>query len=137
VTPACIERDNTGGGDPSSSTPCTTSPTTPPVVVIPPVVEEPQPEENNHGCKANIVHAYPNPFKDKLKLEWIAPKSEKVRLEIYDSRGHRIAMVYEGNVIAGNRYSFDWSAMGMKDHVYYYRYTSSKSVDHGKLVRKK
>ncbi len=138
VTGGCIERDNTGGGDPSSSEPCTTTPTTPPVVVIPPVVEEPEPEEeNNHGCKVTVVHAYPNPFKDKVRFEWKAAKNEKVRLEIFDGRGHRVYLVFEGNVTAGTRYSFDWAAMGLKDCVYYYRYTSSKGVEHGKLMRKR
>ena len=138
VTGGCIERDNTGGGDPSSSEPCTTTPTTPPVVVVPPVVVEPEPEEeNNHGCKVTVVHAYPNPFKDKVKFEWKAAKNEKVRLEIFDGRGHRVHLVFEGNVTAGTRYSFDWAAMGLRDCVYYYRYTSSKGVEHGKLMRKR
>lgn len=138
VTGGCIERDNTGGGDPSSTNPCTVPPTTPPVVVVPPVVEEPEPEEDNHhGCRVNIIHVYPNPFREKLKFEWSAPKNEKVRLEIFDGCGHRVAVVFEGNVVAGRRYSFDWSAMGLKDYVYYYRYTTPKNVEHGKLIRKR
>lgn len=137
VTNGCVERDNTGGGDPTSNDPCTTPPTTPPVVVEPPQTEDPGEEEPSHGCKVKIVHAYPNPFHDKLKLEWTAPANDKVRLEIFDVHGTRLGVVYEGAVTAGRRYSFEWSATGLKDYVYYYRYTSSKNVDYGKLLRKK
>ncbi|WP_276372061.1 T9SS type A sorting domain-containing protein [Chryseolinea sp. H1M3-3] len=131
VSGGCIVRDNTGGGDPSSSEPCVV--TQPPPVD--PLPEEPQ-EEPEHSCKPKI-HVYPNPFKDKVKFEYKASANDKVRLEIYDARGKRIAVVYEGHVSAGKTYSFDWSAIGCgKDKFYYYRLTTSKSVDHGKLVRK-
>jgi hypothetical protein len=135
ISNGCIQRDNTGGGDPSSGEPCTTPPTTPPVV------EQPQPEEpaeeEQHGCKVKIVNAYPNPFRDYVKFEWKASKNDHVKLEIYDSRGKRISVVYDGPVNAGKQYSFNWNTEGSgKDRYYYYRLTSSKSVDHGKLVRK-
>jgi hypothetical protein len=133
----CVERDNTGGGDPTSGDPCANQPTPPPVVVEEPKPEEPAEEENTHGCKAKVVHTYPNPFKEKVNFEWTAAKDDHARLEIFDARGKRIALVYEGQVKKGKSYSFDWSAIGCgKDRFYYYRYTTSKSVDHGKLVRK-
>lgn len=134
VTGGCVVRDNTGGGDPTSNDPCTTPPTIPPVVVDPPQPGDPE-EENGHGCKVNIVHAYPNPFKDKVNFEWTAPANDRVRLEIFDVHGNRVSVVYEGPVTKGTRYSFDWSAMGHRDCAYYFRYTSSKTTSHGKLLR--
>ncbi|MDH5249666.1 MAG: SprB repeat-containing protein [Cyclobacteriaceae bacterium] len=132
----CVERDNTGGGDPTSNDPCTTQPTTPPVVVEEPKQPEvPTEEETSHWSKVNIVHAYPNPFKDKLRLEWTAPANDKVCLEIIDGHGNRQCVVYEGEVKAGNRYSFDCSEVGLKDRLYYFRYASSKHVGYGKLLR--
>ena len=136
VTSSCIERDNTGGGDPSSSEPCT--PTTPPVVEVPepPKDPEPEPEQPSHGCKPKVVHAYPNPFKDRVKFEWTATGNDHVKLEIYDNHGNRIHVVYNGQVKSGKRYSFEWSENCLKDRLYYYRFTTSKGVDHGKLYRK-
>jgi len=100
----CVERDNTGGGDPTSSDPCTAGPTTPPVTPVPPG-NPPAPEEEEEpshgGCKPKVVDIYPNPFKDKVHFEWTASKNEHVRLEVYDSRGHRVSVVYEGPVKAG------------------------------------
>lgn len=132
ATGGCVERDNTGGGDPTSSNPCTTPP-----VVVEPEPEEPTEEEPTHGCKSRIVHVYPNPFREKVKLEWTAGKNDQVRLEIFDTHGNRLSVVYEGQVKAGTRYSFDWSAACHKGDTFYYRYTSSKSKDSGKLLRKK
>ncbi|HTF19648.1 MAG TPA: T9SS type A sorting domain-containing protein [Chryseolinea sp.] len=136
VTGGCVVRDNTGGGDPSSGEPCTTTPTTPPVDPTP--EPEPPTEEPERGCKGGvIITAYPNPFHDRVKLEWTASANERVKLEIYDMRGNRVKVLYEGNVSKGQRYSFEWSASNCGDPFYYYRLTSSKNVTHGKLVRKR
>jgi hypothetical protein len=137
VTNACVERDNTGGGDPSSSEPCTPgTPTTPPVVDVPEPPKDPEIEEPSHGCKPKVVHAYPNPFRDKVKFEWTATGNDHVKLEIFDNHGNRLDVVYQGSVKAGKQYSFDWTSYCLKDRLYYYRFTTSKGVDHGKLFRK-
>ena len=49
------------------------------------------------------------------------------------------AVVFDGTVKAGQKYGADWNANANgcgKDKYYYYRYTSSKGVDTGRLVRK-
>ncbi len=134
-------RDNTGGGDPSSSEPCTTTPTTPtvpPVVVVPTPEPETPTEEPEKGCKGGVaISAYPNPFHDRVKLEWTATATERVRLEIYDMRGNRMGVLYDGNVTKGQHYSCEWTASNCKDPFYYYRHTSSKNVTHGKLLCKR
>jgi len=144
VTGGCVVRDNTGGGDPSSSEPCTTTPTTPTIPTTPPVVVEPTPEpeipteQPERDCKTGVaISAYPNPFRDRVKLEWTAAATERIRLEIYDMRGNRVGVLYEGNVTKGQQYSCEWAASNCKDPFYYYRHTSSKKVTHGKLVCKR
>lgn len=139
VTGGCEVRDNNGGGDPGSNEPCVGTPATPPVVVVPePEPETPAPGDDRHGCKPGVaISAYPNPFHDRVKLEWTASANERVKLEIYDMRGNRVCVLHDGIVSAGQRYSFDWSTTGCRDSYYYFRYTSSKTVSHGKLVRKR
>jgi hypothetical protein len=134
VSSGCVVRDNTGGGDPSSSEPCTTSPTVPPVVVTP--EPQPEPEKPTHGCGLKIVSAYPNPFKDKVKFEWEAAANDNVKLEIFDGHGNKVKTIYQGAVTKGQRYSHEWSVNSGGDRYYYFRYTSSKGVDHGKLVKR-
>lgn len=130
---ACVVRDNNGGGDPSSNE-CTT-PTTPPVVEQP----EPEPpvEEEPEVCCKSKLTLYPNPFKDKVKFGYTAGSDDHIKLEIFDGRGKRLKLVYQGHVKACKDYSFDWHAEGCgKDRYYYYRLTTSKGVENGKLVRK-
>ena len=136
ATNACAERDNTGGGDPSSSEPCTGTPTTPPVVVEPEPEPEPPVEDPKHSCKGVDVVAYPNPFCDRVKLEWTASRNEKCRLEIFDKRGNRVDVLFDGTVSKGQRCSFEWEASKCRESMYYYRCTTSSGVTHGKLMRK-
>lgn len=136
VTGGCIERDNTGGGDPTSTDPCTIQPTTNVAALIEPTqTEEPIEEVIKQTEEVNVINAYPNPFKDNLKLEWTAPDDDNVSLEIFDIQGSRLSVVYEGEVTAGTRYSFDWSSTGLQGKVYYLKYTSSKKVGYNKLLR--
>jgi hypothetical protein len=44
------------------------------------------------------LQSYPNPFSDKLTIEFTVAKNSKVRLEIFDVAGQRIATVFEGDV---------------------------------------
>jgi len=125
---SCEQKDNTGGGDPSSSDPCGSTPTTP---VPPPTT--PVPDEPKTCFKLDV---YPNPFKDHLKFEWTAPADDYAKLQILDKSGNVLTTLYEGKVSKGQHYSFDWTATGLKDNFYYYKYTSSKTKDAGKLYRK-
>lgn len=135
VSSGCIIRDSNGGGDPSTGDPCADTTTvagnivTPiePAPVTSPIVEEevvPQ------------ISAYPNPFDTNLMFEWTADKDEVVRLEIVDQLGRTLTEVYKGTVRKGESYKFDWTARGLKDKMYFYKFTSSTKSSYGKLFRK-
>ena len=79
---------------------------------------------------------YPNPFCDRVNFEWTAPADDNVRLEILDCMGNRIAMIFQGAVTKGKRYSFEWVASNVHNDLLYYRLTTSNKVDYGKLARK-
>jgi hypothetical protein len=126
VASSCTVRDNTGGGDPSSSEPCVTPPPPPPPPPPDPPAEEPI------DCKLNV---YPNPFRDKVNFAWTAAKDDFVKLEIVDKCGNRVAMVFQGNVVRGQQYKYEWIAPRTCEQFYYFKLTSSKGVESGKLVR--
>ena len=133
VANSCTVKDNTGGGDPSSSEPCVI--TTVPLIQVAmeePAVESARVAEEEIVFKLNV---YPNPFTDKLNFEWIAPANDNVRIEIFDKFGNRITVLYEGSVTKGEHYTFDWTAYGLTERVYYYRFTSSTVSEYGKLLR--
>ncbi len=131
VANSCTVKDNTGGGDPSSSEPCVTT-TIAQVVVAEPTVETARVAEEEVIFKLDV---YPNPFSDKLNFEWTATANDNVRIEIFDQLGNRITVLYEGTVTKGQQYTFDWTAYGLTERVYYYRFTSSTVSEYGKLVR--
>ncbi|HEY5748093.1 MAG TPA: hypothetical protein VIU12_18610 [Chryseolinea sp.] len=127
----CIQKDNTGGGDPSSSDPCTTTVTT---VQQQAATEVPVASATKIAFELNV---YPNPFKDKLNFEWTAPYDDYVQVEILDKSGRRLTTVFEGKVTKGQHYNFEWSAAGLTDHFYFYKYSSSRNKDYGQLTRKR
>jgi hypothetical protein len=130
---SCTVKDNTGGGDPSSSEPCVI--TTAPLVQV--AMEE-STVESARVAEEEILFkldVYPNPFTDKLNFEWTAPANDNVRIEIFDKFGNRITVLYEGTVTKGQHYTFDWTAYGLTERVYYYRFTSSTVSEYGKLMR--
>ena len=130
---ACIQKDNTGGGDPSSSDPCSAT-TTVATVQQQAATEVPVASATKIPFELNV---YPNPFRDKLNFEWKAPYDDNVKVEILDKSGRSLTTVYEGKVTKGQHYNFEWSAAGLTDHFYFYKYTSSRNKDYGQLVRKR
>jgi len=133
----CVEKDNTGGGDPSSSDPCVNTPSTAAATETTPAEEPGEEVIANAPVEPFKIDVYPNPFKETLNFKWTANHNDHVKIEILDRFGNRVALLYEGSVVAGEIYHFDWTASGCKDHnIYFYRYTSSTDVDYGKLLRK-
>lgn len=142
VTGGCVQRDNTGGGDPSSGEPCvpaapTPTPTTPPVTTpTTPPAEQPREDDSRYCGRTMMVTAYPNPFRDKVKLEWTAKSTDRAKLEIYDSRGRLLEVLFEGRTEAGRKYAFEWAPDAGREFLYYFKLSTSKGVEHGKLVKR-
>jgi hypothetical protein len=136
IANSCTVKDNTGGGDPSSSEPCvnTTLAAAQPAIQAPvdASVESARVAEEEIAFKLDV---YPNPFTDKLNFEWTATANDYVRIEILDMLGNRITTLYEGTVTKGQHYNFDWTASGLSERIYFYKFTSSANSVNGKLLR--
>jgi len=50
--------------------------------------------------------------------------------------GRMLTLVYTGQVRKGETYSFDWTEVGLKERMYFYKYSSSTKSVRGKLFRK-
>ena len=141
VSNSCAVRDNNGGGDPTSGDPCSPSDsTTTAAVVINTTQEESatieaQASESSDDADSKIS-AFPNPFINDIKFEWTADQDDIIRLEIYDQMGRLLTQVYTGNVRKGETYTFDWTGVGLKERMYFYKYSSSTKSVRGKLFRK-
>ncbi len=57
------------------------------------------PSDKTDGKPA--LKAYPNPFSTTINFQFTAPVKGKATLETYDLLGHKLAVVFDGNVDAG------------------------------------
>ena len=68
--------------------------------------------------RANLLQAYPNPFNPATTLEFVAEKSGRALLQIYDTAGKHVSTLFEGSVVAGDRRSFAFCAGTLASGMY-------------------
>jgi len=56
----------------------------------------------------SLLKAYPNPFMEKLNIEFFLEKDTKMKLEIFNIEGKRLALLFEGNVKAFELQKFEY-----------------------------
>ncbi len=57
---------------------------------------------------SETVRAYPNPFNDKLNIEFTLRKDSKVNLEIFNMAGQKLAEVFSGDLKANEKQKFEY-----------------------------
>ncbi len=83
--------------------------------------------------KFNLYQNYPNPFNPVTKIKFDLPKSESVKLIIYDALGREISTIINEKLNAGI-YSVDWDATNYPSGVYFYQLTSGSYIETKKMV---
>ena len=78
---------------------------------------------NNYALHQN----YPNPFNPSTVIRYDLPKASKVKLEVFNILGQRIAVLIDGIKPAGNKQVI-WDANNISSGVYIYRIVA-KAVD--------
>jgi hypothetical protein len=76
--------------------------------------------------------AYPNPFKDIVKIEVEKPLSGEVYFEIYDIAGR---IIYQEKINGHNTNSFFWNGSRVKEGVYFYGIYGKNGVISGKIMK--
>jgi hypothetical protein len=85
-----------------------------------------------------LLQNYPNPFNPSTMIEYRLPEKTRLRLEIYDTAGRRVACIAEGEQGAGP-HSVMWDGKDAKGRavssgVYFYCLTAGKRVVTKKMV---
>lgn len=80
------------------------------------------------------INAYPNPFSDKLNIEFTLAEDSRVNLEIYNLAGQRIASLFEGNVKGGALQKFEFSPENSSDGMFIYRLQTEGGIYYGKAM---
>jgi len=97
---------------------------------------EPQhasPDETLSGKDVELK-AYPNPFTDRLNIEFALPEDSRVRLEIFNLAGQRVAELFEGDVKAGELQKYEFTPDKLSDGIIIYRLQTDLGVFFGKAV---
>ena len=80
------------------------------------------------------VDAYPNPFSESVTIRVTPPDAGRVVVEVFDTLGRRVAVLYDGALPAGLEHRFDFAPTGVAKGQYLYRVTGSSSMRAGMVT---
>ncbi|RDC66464.1 T9SS type A sorting domain-containing protein [Adhaeribacter pallidiroseus] len=82
-----------------------------------------------------MLKAFPNPFPDKLTLQFSVPHTQQVVLQIFDQQGQEIAPLFSGEAQAGKVYELPWQPQAkVPAGMYILRLQTAKQVKFQKLL---
>ncbi|HXH19668.1 MAG TPA: hypothetical protein VNJ07_11365, partial [Chitinophagales bacterium] len=81
-----------------------------------------------------LLKAYPNPFDEKLSIEFSLADDSKVTLEIFNLAGQRLATLFDGNIKAAELKKVEFSAGSIPGGLVVYRLQTEKAAYHGKAI---
>lgn len=76
---------------------------------------------------------YPNPFNNQTRIPIVVPEASRVKIDIFNSTGARIATVFDDELSVGY-YEIPYNATGLSSGVYFYRLTTNSEVKFEKMV---
>ncbi|GEM_PF-1861891 len=81
-----------------------------------------------------VTGNYPNPFTDNTVIEFELPEHSRVRIQVYDSHGRKVAQLVDRPLNAG-KHRITWQAKGLGSGVYYYRFNAGEYQSIHKCVK--
>jgi len=81
----------------------------------------------------SISQNYPNPFNPETEIRYSLPENGRVKLDVYDLLGKRVAVLVDEDQQAGFR-SVRFDAKGLSSGVYYYRMTAGRYTGVRKML---
>ena len=76
-----------------------------------------------------LAAPFPNPFTDAATVALIVAESQRVRVEVYDAAGRRVAGLHDGPLEAGTEYRFRVDAAGLSGGTYFVRIVGERFVE--------
>ena len=91
--------------------------------------------ENRKQVPAEFIlkQNYPNPFNPVTKIEYSIPVKEKVKVEIFDVLGRKVAVLIDREESAGN-HSINFDGGNLSSGVYIYRLSSPDQILSKKMI---
>jgi hypothetical protein len=94
------------------------------------------PEINSVAEEINMT-VYPNPFTERLRIEFVSPEDVNARIDIYDMTGRFIKTIFDQPVEAYQYYEAEFEPEKMVSSFYVYRLILGDKVESGKVIYKK
>ena len=70
---------------------------------------------------SQLASAVPNPFNPATDLVLTVDRDQRVRVEVFDVRGHRVGQLFEGNVVTGVPTTIHFDGTGQPNGIYFIR----------------
>jgi len=102
--------------------------------------EEPQqhsPEEDEMELGIGNAVAYPNPFRDKGKINFRLPRAEQYVVNLYDTKGTLIRQLATGTAVKGELNSIELDGSNLAEGMYMVRLVSSSGSKTLKMILKR
>jgi len=97
------------------------------------VAEEIQPLLPSDESNVSL-NAYPNPFADKLTIDFSVGEDSRVTLEVFNLSGQRLAVLFDGNVQAAEMKKVEFTPENLAGGMIIYRLQTEKGAFFGKAV---
>lgn len=82
-------------------------------------------------AKPELCQNFPNPFNPRTRIQFTLSVSSRVRLDVFDLRGRKIATLIDENREAGS-HTLEWDAGGRPGGIYFY----CLSTNEGSVIRR-
>jgi len=75
-----------------------------------------------------MTSAYPNPFNPQTQFTLTVTEDQQVMVEVYNLLGRRIEVLHDGQLAAGQTYTFSYEAEDVPSGIYLIRVTGEQFV---------
>lgn len=94
------------------------------------------PVSNEIPVLYNLLQNYPNPFNPSTNIRFDLPKSNNVKLVVYDAIGREISVLIDSRYEAGS-YELDFDGSRLTSGVYFYKLTAGEFTQTKKMILSK
>jgi hypothetical protein len=91
-------------------------------------------EDNEVNEGGFFINAYPNPFREKLNIDFTLPETSNVHLEIYNLTGQLLGTIYKGEAKANELVHTEFNPADIPSGMILYRLQNEDIVKHGKVL---
>jgi uncharacterized repeat protein (TIGR03806 family) len=103
------------------------------IISLGPSTDLPRSDRSDAPFSYYLYPAYPNPFNAMTTIVYQLPAASRVKLEIYDIRGAKVATLADDRQTAG-KHTVQWQANTFASGIYFYKLTTDKYTRTRKMI---